>query len=151
MEIQLVIFKLGNETYGVEISTVQSIIKMQVITRLPQAPDFIEGVTNLRGKILPVVDLRKRLGLALAEITRASRIIIVDLSGTTVGMIVDSVAEVLRINEDVVEPPPMFTDSGHSEYIQGIAKYGSDLIILLEIGKVLETYETAALAQAVAA
>jgi purine-binding chemotaxis protein CheW len=147
MELQLVIFKLGNESFGVEISTVESIIKMQVITRLPQAPEFIEGVTNLRGKILPVIDLRKRLGLDLTEVTKDSRIIVVGLSGTTVGMVVDSVEEVLRINQDIVEPPPTITVSINSKFIQGIAKSGEDLVILLDLYKVLRTTETGELEQ----
>jgi purine-binding chemotaxis protein CheW len=142
MELQLVIFKLGNESFGVEISTVESIIKMQVITRLPQAPEFIEGVTNLRGKILPVIDLRKRLGLNLTDVTKDSRIIVVGLSGTTVGMVVDSVEEVLRINQEIVEPPPSITVSINSKFIQGIAKSGDDLVILLDLYKVLRTTES---------
>ena len=145
MELQLVIFKLGNESFGVEIATVESIIKMQTITRLPQAPGFVEGIINLRGKILPVVDLRKRLGIDLIEITKDSRMVVVALAGTTVAMIVDQVNEVLRINDDIVEVPPTISQSVDSRFIEGIAKINENLVILLNLSKVLNTSETSML------
>jgi purine-binding chemotaxis protein CheW len=145
MELQLVIFKLGNESFGVEIATVESIIKMQTITRLPQAPGFVEGIINLRGKILPVVDLRKRLGIDLTEITKDSRMVVVALSGTTVAMIVDQVHEVLRINDDIVEAPPAISQSVDSRFIEGIAKVNQELVILLNLSKILNTSETSVL------
>ena len=146
MELQLVIFKLGNESFGVEIATVESIIKMQTITRLPQAPGFVEGIINLRGKILPVVDLRKRLNIDLTEITKDSRMVVVALAGTTVAMVVDQVNEVLRINDDIVEAPPAISQSVDSRFIEGIAKINEDLVILLNLSKVLDTSETSMLA-----
>ena len=146
MELQLVIFKLGNESFGVEIATVESIIKMQTITRLPQAPSFVEGIINLRGKILPVVDLRKRLNIDLTEITKDSRMVVVALAGSTVAMVVDQVNEVLRINDDIVEPPPAISQSVDSRFIEGIAKVNEDLVILLNLSKVLDTSETSMLA-----
>ena len=142
MELQLVIFKLGNESFGVEIATVESIIKMQTITRLPQAPSFVEGIINLRGKILPVVDLRKRLNIDLTEITKDSRMVVVALAGSTVAMVVDQVNEVLRINDDIVEAPPAISQSVDSRFIEGIAKINEDLVILLNLSKVLDTSET---------
>jgi purine-binding chemotaxis protein CheW len=146
MELQLVIFKLGNESFGVEIATVESIIKMQTITRLPQAPSFVEGIINLRGKILPVVDLRKRLNIDLTEITKDSRMVVVALAGSTVAMVVDQVNEVLRINDDIVEAPPAISQSVDSRFIEGIAKINEDLVILLNLSKVLDTSETSILA-----
>jgi len=145
MELQLVIFKLGNESFGVEIATVESIIKMQTITRLPQAPNFVEGIINLRGKILPVIDLRKRLSIDLNEITKDSRMVVVALAGTTVGMVVDRVDEVLRINDDIVEAPPSISQSVDSRFIEGIAKINQELVILLNLSKVLNTSETSVL------
>jgi purine-binding chemotaxis protein CheW len=145
MELQLVIFKLGNESFGVEIATVESIIKMQTITRLPQAPGFVEGIINLRGKILPVVDLRKRLGIDLTEITKDSRMVVVALAGTTVAMIVDQVNEVLRINDEIVEVPPSISQSVDSRFIEGIAKINQELVILLNLSKILNTSETSVL------
>ncbi|HEM55171.1 MAG TPA: purine-binding chemotaxis protein CheW, partial [Thermodesulfobium narugense] len=94
-EIQLVVFKLANEFYGIEISSVQEIIKIQDITRVPKAPDFVEGVINLRGKIVPIVDLRKRFELGQTERTKDTRVIVVETSGNIVGFIVDLVTEIL--------------------------------------------------------
>jgi purine-binding chemotaxis protein CheW len=145
MDLQLVLFKLGKESFGVEIATVESIIKMQPITRLPKAPKFIEGVTNLRGKIIPVIDLRKRLGVPATEANSESRIVVVNLDGATVGMVVDSVEEVMHISEDTIEPPPAITISVAAHFIRGIAKTGSELVILLDLFKVLDTSETVAL------
>jgi purine-binding chemotaxis protein CheW len=149
MEMQLVIFKLGQESYGVEIASVKSIIKMQAITHLPQAPQFIEGVTNLRGVILPVIDLRKRFGISQTEITADTRMVVVTLADTTVAMVVDSVEEVLRINEDIVEPPPTITVSVDSQFIRGIVKSDQNLVILLDLLKVLTISETVKLGAAI--
>ena len=151
MELQLVIFKLGNESFGVQIATVESIIKMQPITHLPQAPEFVEGVINLRGRILPVLDLRKRLGVFQTETSKDTRMVVVNIEKATVGMIVDRVDEVLRINEDLVEAPPSITSSVDSRFIRGIAKIGSELVILLDLMKILDAGETAELAGAVVA
>ena len=103
MEKQLVVFELSNEHYGVDISSVESIIKMQAITVVPQAPTFVEGVTNLRGSVLPVIDLRKRFGLMQEDSTKNSRIVVVSIRGTKVGMIVDAVSEVLRVPEEAIQ------------------------------------------------
>ena len=106
MEKQLVVFELANELFGVDIGAVESIIKMQAITRVPQSPEFVEGVINLRGKVLPVIDLRLRFGLPAVEVTKGNRIMVITLGGTQVGMIVDGVSEVLSISDGDVEPPP---------------------------------------------
>src|ERR687888_2756041 len=104
-EQQLVVFQLGAELYGVEIARVHEIIRLQAVTRVPRAPAFVEGVINLRGKVIPVVDLRRRFGLPPAEHTRASRIVVVELGDHVVGITVDGVSEVLRVDTATVEPP----------------------------------------------
>lgn len=141
MENQLVVFDLAEEHYGVDISSVESIIKLQAITVVPRAPRFVEGVTNLRGKILPVIDLRQRFGLPAAKRTKDSRIVVVEMSGTTVGIVVDGVSEVLRVNPDSIEPPSPIVTTIDSAFIKGIAKVNDRLIILLDMGQVLNTQE----------
>jgi purine-binding chemotaxis protein CheW len=147
MENQLVVFNLTNEDYGVDIGAVDGIVKMQTITKVPHAPSFVEGITNLRGEVLPVIDLRKRFGLPVGETTKDTRIVNVEVDGVKVGMVVDAVTEVLRVTEDDVEPPsPLVTtvdsDRGsRNAFITGIAKVDSRLIILLDLSKVLSTEE----------
>lgn len=141
MQNQLVVFNIGNESYGVEIDSVESIIKMQDITKLPHAPEFVEGVTNLRGSVVPIVDLRKRFGLECEAPTRDTRIMIINLNDTLVGMVVDSVTQVVRISEDAIEPPPQMSVTANSAFIKGIAKFDNMLIILLDLKKVLSNEE----------
>ncbi len=141
MEQQLVVFELANEHYGVEISSVESIIKMQEITRIPHSPSFVEGITNLRGLVLPVIDLRKRFGLETQETSRDSRIMVVALGAVKVGMIVDAVSEVLRVQSESIEPPPSMTTSSRVNFITGIAKLNDILVILLDMSKILTTDE----------
>jgi purine-binding chemotaxis protein CheW len=141
MEQQIVVFELANEHYGVDIASVESIVKLQSITNVPQAPSFVEGVTNLRGSVLPVIDLRKRFGLQARDISKDSRIVVVSLNKTKVGMIVDSVSEVLRIPEETIEPAPPMVTSVNSSFITGIAKVDHKLIILLDLGKILSSKE----------
>jgi len=145
MEHQLVVFELGKEHYGVDISAVESIIKMQPITVVPHTPSFVEGVTNLRGSVLPVIDLRKRFGLSLDDISKNSRIVVIALGKTKVGMIVDAVSEVLSIPEDAIEPPPPMVTSVDTTFIIGIAKIETKLVILLDLSKVLSIQESMAL------
>lgn len=134
--LQLVTFKLGGEEYGIDILRVQEINRMTEITAMPKAPFSVEGVINLRGKMIPVINLRKRFGLAMKEFDSQSRIIVID-AGSTVGLIVDSVSEVLRISSDTIEPPPLVTTGTGSEYIMGIRKLEDRLIIVLDIEKLL--------------
>ncbi len=135
--LQLVTFKLGNEEFGVDILKVQEINRMMVITRIPNAPPFIEGVINLRGKIIPIVDLRKKLGFdnGSGEYEKTTRIIVVELDGLVLGFIVDSVSEVLRIPENTIEPPPSIVGGVESDYIEGVGKLDNRLLILLELKK----------------
>ncbi len=122
MERHLVVFGLGKENYGVDISAVEAIIKMQPITVVPHTPHYVEGVTNLRGAVLPVIDLRKRFGLELDEISKNSRIVVIVLGKMKVGMIVDGVSEVLQVPEDAIEPTPSMITSVDTTFITGIAK-----------------------------
>jgi purine-binding chemotaxis protein CheW len=146
-EMQLVVFDLTPEAYGVDIGTVREIIRVQEITHVPNAPDFVEGVINLRGKVIPVVDLRKRFGLAAHEETKDSRIVVVDIGGEDIGIRVDAVTEVLRISADTVAPASSIITTADSYYILGIAKLGERLIILLNLDKVLSQEEKLALVE----
>jgi purine-binding chemotaxis protein CheW len=137
MENQFVVFTLAGEAYGIEIAAVEGIIKLQAITAVPHAPAYVEGVTNLRGKVLPVVDLRRRFGLPEGAETKDSRIVVVEISGVTVGMIVDGVSEVLRVSDESVEPPSPIVMTIDSAFIRGIAKLNERLIILLDLSQVL--------------
>ncbi|HOD41867.1 MAG TPA: chemotaxis protein CheW, partial [Candidatus Wallbacteria bacterium] len=119
---QLVSFRLGVEEYGVSIMKVQEIIRMQEITKVPQMPDFIEGIINLRGNVIPIIDLRKRFGLSCAEKTIDSRIVVVSVRERIVGIIVDGVSEVLRLSEEQIEPPPPAVSTAGREYIKGVGK-----------------------------
>lgn len=150
MEFQVVVFNLGAEQFGVSISSVENIVKMQHITRMPQTPHFVEGVTNLRGKIIPVIDLRKRFNLTSEEITRDTRIIVYNVNNTEVGMVVDGVSEVLTIADIMIEPPPALVSSIDTSFITGIAKVDDRLIILLDMNKALSVEEITSL-QAIAA
>jgi purine-binding chemotaxis protein CheW len=141
MENQIVVFEVGSEQFGVGIASVESIIKMQPITQLPHVSSFVEGVTNLRGKVLPVIDLRKRFGLAVREADKNNRIVVVSLDQTEVGMIVDSVSEVLTIPDGSVEAAPAITTSVDSDFITGIAKLDQRLVILLDLHRILTNQE----------
>ncbi len=143
MENQIVVFELENEYYGVNIAAVESIIKMQAITRLPHSPEFIEGITNLRGKILPVVDLRNRFGMTRDRVTKSNRIIVISVNNTEVGMIVDGVSEVLTVPQEAIETTPPLASSIDSSFITGIAKLDECLVILLDLQKVLAVQEIA--------
>jgi purine-binding chemotaxis protein CheW len=143
MENQLVVFNLANEHYGVDIAAVDGIVEMKPITTVPHAPSFVEGITNLRGEVLPVIDLRKRFSLPAGETTKETRIVNVEMDGTKVGMIVDAVTEVLRVAEEDIEPASPIVMTVDSAFITGIAKVDERLIILLDLAKVLSTEEQA--------
>jgi purine-binding chemotaxis protein CheW len=145
MERQLVVFELGEENFGVDISSVESIIKMQELTKVPHSPVFVEGVTNLRGIVLPVLDLRKRFGMPKADGTKDTRIVVTNVDGIKVGMIVDSVSEVLTIPDSVIEGPPPMISSVDTAFITGIAKLDNRLVILLDLTRVLSSTEQSTL------
>lgn len=140
-EIQMVIFtlKTGNTVgeYGVPITQVQEINRLTSPTKLPQVPDFVEGIINLRGNVIPIIDLKKRFNLATTEYTDDTRIIVVEIETQTVGIIVDEVAEVLRLPVASIEPPPALVGGITSEYLTGVGKLDDRLIIMLDMTRIL--------------
>ncbi len=148
IEEQSVILELGRETFGIDIGGVQESIRMTTITNLPGAPEFVEGVINLRGRIIPVVDLKRRFGLEQGEHTNRSRIVVVDVGAHTIGVVVDGVSEVLKIAPGQVEPPPAVTMTGDSDYIRGVAKLDDRMITLLDLAKALATEDLGELPKA---
>ncbi|HLZ26479.1 MAG TPA: chemotaxis protein CheW [Chloroflexota bacterium] len=147
-ECQLVVFHLGAELYGVEISRVHEIIRLQAVTRVPHSPVFVEGVINLRGKVISVINLRRRFGLPAADDTRAGRIVVVDINDQVIGMVVDGVSEVLRVSTSTIEPPSPAVAGIDSEYLEGIVKLPERLVILLDLDRVLTREERRALEEA---
>lgn len=135
--LQLVSFNIGKEEFGMDILKVQEIIRMITITKVPNSPEFVEGVINLRGRVIPVVDLRIRLGMEKIEYGKNTRIIVVEIEGKTIGFIVDSVSEVLRIPKSITEPPPSIVAGIRAEYITAIGKLEDRLLILLDLEKIL--------------
>lgn len=139
--LQLVTFSIGDEEFGVEILKVQEIIRMLEITKVPKAPAFVEGVINLRGKVIPILDLRKRFGLAERDHDKNTRIIVIDINSMIVGFIVDSVSEVLRLPASTVEPPPPVVAGLDSDYISGVGKLEDRLLIMLDLNRLLSNDE----------
>jgi purine-binding chemotaxis protein CheW len=144
-EEQLVVFKLGEEYYGVNIEAVNTIIRMPDITSVPHTETYVKGVINLRGVIVPVIDLRRRFGLDESDATKATRVVVVENSGTLVGMVVDAVTETLRLPEANIEPLSDVVLSVDSRYLRGVGKDGDRLIILLTLNQVLEQGEAESL------
>ena len=138
---QVVVFGVSNEAYAVNIARVHEIIRLQQITVIPGSPASVEGVINLRGKVIPVLDLRKRFHLSAEDHTRSSRIVVVEVGGQTIGLIVDGVSEVLRISPERVEPPSPLVTGIDSRYLRGIAKLDGRLIVLLDLDQVLSATE----------
>lgn len=140
-EEQVVVFCLSDQVYGINIESVLEIIRMESVTRVPGTPDFIEGVINLRGKVIPIMDLSKRFGMPPSSVSDSTRVVIVQAGGVTVGMIVDSVSEVLRVPSSLIEPPPAMIAGSSIDALEGIALVDQRLIILLNLGKVLREEE----------
>ena len=139
--LQLVTFSIGEEEFGVDILKVQEIIRTMEITKVPRAPDFVEGVINLRGKVIPIIDLRRRFGLESRPHDKHTRIIVIEINNMIVGFVVDSVSEVLRIPANTVEPPPPVVAGLESEYISGVGKLEDRLLILLDLDRLLSNEE----------
>jgi len=139
--LQLVSFKIDEEEFGVDILKVQEIIKIISITKVPNSPYFVEGIINLRGKVIPIIDLRKRLGLERIAHTNDTRIIVVELENKIVGFIVDAVYEVLRISRSITEVPPELVTGINSEYITAVGKLDDRILILLDLEKILSINE----------
>ena len=147
-ELQIVVCELADEHYGLDIAKVFEIIRHQPITPVPRAPTFVKGVINLRGRIIPVVDLRDRFGMAEVEPTKETRIVVAESSATRVGLIVDGVSEVLLLRTDSVEATPEVAAGSDAEYLRGIAKLGDRLVLLLELDGLFGLEEQDALAGA---
>jgi purine-binding chemotaxis protein CheW len=141
-------FHIGTEDYGIAIANVTEIIGIQSITEIPEMPDYIKGVINLRGKVIPVMDVRTRFKLEPRDYDERTCIIVVEIDGTSVGLVVDTVSEVADIPEEQVEPPPKSKRKG-GNYIQGIGKIGKEVKILLDINKILYEEELESLSEAV--
>ena len=140
-DLQVVGFRIGNETFGVRIGSVREIVRVPEITAVPSAPEMIEGVINLRGKIIPVMDLRKRFGQSDIQPDKKNRILVVELENKLVGLIVNAASEVLRIAPSEIEPPGNLFAEGESGYVTGVGKLKGRLIILLDIAKLLHRPE----------
>lgn len=136
-DVQIVGFRVGSETFGVPIALVHEIVRVPEITAVPEAPHCVEGVINLRGKIVSVVDLRKRFGETEIARTKKNRILVAEIEGKLVGLIVDAASEVLKVPPSDIEPPPNVFDEGDVNYVTGVGKLNGRLIIMVDLTKVL--------------
>lgn len=134
---QIVVFSLNGQNYGVSIERVREIIPMQVIVPVPRAPEFVEGIINLRGRVIPVLDLRRQFGLEKRPPEPTQRIVIVEAEGDSTGVVVDTVSSVIQVSEEAVETPSDMIVGPDVGYIQGIAKIDKDLVVLLDLGAIL--------------
>lgn len=137
-ELHVIGFRIGEESYGIPISVVREIVRVPNITAVPNSPETILGVINLRGKIVPVMDLRKRFGLGELRADKKSRILVVDMESRLFGLLVNSASEVLKIPASEVEPPAGMFSDGESGYVTGVGKLKNRLIILLDIAKLIQ-------------
>lgn len=135
--LQLVSFKIGSEEYGIDILKVLEINRMPQITKVPQAPHYVDGVINLRGKVIPIINTRRKFNLDEKEHDKDTRIVVVDINGEVIGLVVDSVNEVLRIPNSIVEPPPNVAVTAGADYITGVARLEDRLLILLDLGRLI--------------
>lgn len=140
-ELQIVGFRIGRETFGLPISLVHEIVRTPEITNVPHAPEYVEGVMNLRGRIVPVIDLRRRFGGAAIENSRKNRVLVVDVESKAVGLIVDSASEVMKISDTQIEPPPNVLTDAATGYVTGVAKHQGRLIILVDLRRILQSGE----------
>lgn len=137
--LQIVGLRIGRETYGIPIALVREIVRVPSITAVPNAREYVEGVINLRGKIISVVDLRKRFGEIKVENNKKNRIVVVEFEGRTVGLVVNSASEVLKLSASEIAPPSSVFIDGEVDYVTGVATLGERLIVLLDLGKVLKS------------
>ncbi len=140
-EMQAVVFVLNNSYYGVPILQVQEIVKMTEITKLPNTPKFVEGIVNLRGQIIPIIDLRRRFNLPVAKVDENWKILILKIDEVQFGVMVDQISEVEKVPTSLIEVPPKVVSGVRGEFINGIAKTNERLLILLDIEKILSVEE----------
>ncbi len=138
-DIQVVGFRVGREQFGVPIELVHEIVRLMEITAVPDSPDFIEGVINLRGKIIPVIDLRKRFKEKDIVASKKNRILVAEVSGKIVGLVVDAANEVVKIPPSEIEPPPNVFGENDVNYVTGVGKIGGKLVILVDLGKIVNS------------
>ena len=139
--LQLVGFKVEREFFGVQIAAVKEIVRVPQITPVPDTPDFVEGVINLRGRVVPVIDMRKRIGAPPVERKKENRVLILELDGKIVGITVDSASEIIKLPEDAIEPPPEIVSYLGGEYVTGVGKLKERLIVLLDLARLLRPEE----------
>lgn len=139
-ELHLVVFRLDREEYAVPIDAVREVVRVTDVTRVPHAPPHIRGVMNLRGRILPIVEIRSRLGLSPAELTPASRVVVVEVLGRLLGLLVDAVGQVSRVGERQVAAPPEEVRAAGSEAVTGVARLDQRLLILLDLSRALSAF-----------
>jgi len=142
MLLQLVSFEVGKELFAAPITKIQEIIRPTAIVKIPKSPDFVEGVINLRGKIIPVVDLKKRFAMPSTGETAKARIVVAELAGLTVGLMVDAVCEVLRADNSSFEETPSIVSTVNEKFIHGIVKQEEQMLIVLDLDKLLSSDET---------
>ena len=140
-ELHIVGFRIGRETFGVPIALVHEIVRVPDITAVPDSPDYVEGVINLRGKIVSVVDLRKRFGEKQISPNKKNRILVAEVEGKMVGLIVDAASEVIKIPDNEVDLPPSVFDENELNYVTGVGKMHGRLIILIDLNKILQKGE----------
>jgi purine-binding chemotaxis protein CheW len=140
-DLQLVGFRIGNETFGVPINLVREIVRVPAISAVPDAPDYVEGVINLRGRIISVIDLRKRFGERKIESNRKNRILVAEIERRVVGLIVDAASEVIRVAPDAIEAPPEVFAENELKYVSGVGKLNGRLVILIDLTKILQKGE----------
>lgn len=142
---QYVSLLLGEEKYGINIMDIEEILRMLDITKVPKAPSFVEGIINLRGKVIPIVDLRKKLGIIAGDYTNSTRVVVVNLSGKKIGFIVDHVEEVLRVEADIIDRAPAASTSIENRYIEGVARMAEGMVIILDVHQIFNSGESNAL------
>lgn len=150
-DLQLVGFRIGKETFGVPINLIHEIVRLPEITAVPDAPEYVEGVINLRGKIISVIDLRKRFGEKRVERNRKNRILVAEIDHKMVGLIVDAASEVLRLPQSEIEAPPEVLEEGEVKYVTGVGKLNGRLVILIDLAKIMQKGELRRLEEATAA
>jgi purine-binding chemotaxis protein CheW len=147
-DLQVVGFRIGRETFGLPIATVREIVRVPEITSVPNVPDYVEGVINLRGRIIPVIDLRKRFGQKMLEPDKRNRIVVVEVENRSIGLLVHSASEVLKVPPSEVESPQNVFQEGELSCVSGVAKLNGRLVILLNLSRLLQAGELRAVQEA---